>query len=517
MKDIFIAAMLLAALMVLAIGCHSHDHPHPHGHSHGGHSHGDNAHAHEPEGPEPLSFTVWTDLTELFVEFPPLVVGSESRFAAHFTEMETFRSIDFGQAMVCLYKDMKEVSLDTASSPSSPGIFRLGLTPEHTGNFDLAFAVATPHFEDTIFIKNVTVFPDEEAAMAANPPKPEGDEISFLKEQAWKVEFAIEKVQYKDIHDVIRTSGEIRPVKGEEKIIAAKSSGIVFFRDKNLQEGKEVRAGQGLFTISSKGLVKANLEEKFRVAKARVEQAKADFERVEKLLGQQIIGQKEYEKRKADFAVAEAEFQTLTNGYNTGGQSVTASMAGIVKELLVSDGQFVEEGMPLIKITNNRRLLLQAEVSQKYLPVLPTVQSANFKTPCQETVQSIEDYNGKVVSYGKLLDQGQNFVPVLFELDNVHDLIAGTFAELFLLTRPVPNALVVPKTALMQDYGSNYVYVQTAGESFEKKEVKLGIDDGVNVQVLSGLAEGEWVVTKGAYQIKMASMSSAIPAHGHTH
>ena len=89
--------------------------------------------------------------------------------------------------------------------------------------------------------------------------------------------------------------------------------------------------------------------------------------------------------------------------------------------------------------------------------------------------------------------------------------------ELFLLTNPIGNELVVSKSALMQDYSLNYVYVQTGGESFEKREVKLGVDDGVHVQILSGVAEGEWVVTEGAYRIKMASMSSSIPAHGHAH
>ena len=77
--------------------------------------------------------------------------------------------------------------------------------------------------------------------------------------------------------------------------------------------------------------------------------------------------------------------------------------------------------------------------------------------------------------------------------------------------------MVISKSALMQDYSLNYVYVQTGGESFEKREVKLGVDDGFNVQILSGVTEGEWVVTEGAYQIKMASMSSTIPAHGHEH
>jgi RND family efflux transporter MFP subunit len=445
------------------------------------------------------------------------VVNQISRFAAHFTYMDNFKPLQEGKAIIHLLDGNEKIVTNGSPEPSSPGIFRLSLNPPKEGVYDVQFILVKENFQDTILLSDIEVYANQEEAKAANPPQPEGDEISYLKEQAWKVEFAIEQVQRKSIHDVIRTSGEIQPVKGEEKIIAAKSSGIVFFRNKNLQEGKEVRSGEGLFSINSKGLVNANLEEKFQKTKARVEQTKADFERAENLVAQQIIGQKEYEKRKADFAIAEAEFQTLTNSYNTGGQSVTASMTGIVKELMVSDGQFVEEGTPLIKITNNRRLLLQAEVSQKYLPVLATIQSANFKTPYQEAVQSLEDYNGKVVSYGKLIEQGQNFVPVLFELDNVRNLIAGSFVDLFLLTKPISDALVIPKSALMQDYSSNYVYVQTGGESFEKREVKLGIDDGVNIQVLSGVEAEEWVVTKGAYQIKMASMSSTIPAHGHSH
>ena len=184
---------------------------------------------------------------------------------------------------------------------------------------------------------------------------------------------------------------------------------------------------------------------------------------------------------------------------------------------MVSDGQYVEEGTPLMRISNTRRLLLEGEVSQKYLPSLSSVRTANFKTPYQDKVQSIEAYNGRLISFGKLIEPGQNFVPILFELDNIGNLIAGSFVELYLLTNPLSNALAIPKSALLQDYSSHFVYVQTGGETFEKREVKLGVDDGLNVQVLSGLEEGEWVVTNGAYQIKMASMSSSIPAHGHTH
>ena len=375
----------------------------------------------------------------------------------------------------------------------------------------------TDNFNDTISIPGIEVYPDAESAMAANPAQAEGDEISFLKEQAWKIDFAINQVKRRPISEVIHTSGEIKPVKGEEKIIAAKSSGIVFFKSKNLQEGRDVRNGERLFSISSEGFLKANLEEKYQVAKARIDKTKSDFERAEGLLKDQIIGQKEFESRKMEYNIAQAEFQTLTKNYNAGGQSVASSMTGIVKKVMVTDGQFVEEGTPLIEITSNRRLILQAEVSQSHLQKLQKVKSANFKTPYQTEVQSLDDYNGKLISYGKVINPGSSFIPVLFELDNLHDLIPGSFVELFLLTNPSKMELVIPKSALMQDYSLNYVYIQTGGESFEKREVKLGVDDGVNIQVLSGVSEGEWVVTEGAYQIKMASMSSTIPAHGHEH
>lgn len=184
---------------------------------------------------------------------------------------------------------------------------------------------------------------------------------------------------------------------------------------------------------------------------------------------------------------------------------------------MVSDGQFVEEGSPLVEISSNRRLMVRADVSQQFLPKLSQIQSANFKTPYLETVQSIDDYNGKMLSYGKMIEEGSGFIPVWFELDNLGELIPGSFIELFLLTNKIENALVIPKTGLMEDYGSYYVYVQTGGESFEKRILKLGIDDGTNVQVLAGISEGERVVKTGAYQVKMASMSSAIPAHGHEH
>lgn len=510
MKYIFFSAIMMAGLLLLTVGC-------GHEHGDGTHTHGDITHApHEP-ALESQSFTIWTSLSELFVEFPPLVVGMESRFAAHFTEMANFKAIEMGGAMICLLENKKEIAVDSAASPATAGIFQLGLTPSKAGVFDLGFILSTPTIKDTISIKNIPVYPNKEKAMAAHFPQAEGDEISFLKEQAWKIDFAVEQVERKKIHEVIRTSGEILPVKGEETMLSTNTSGIVFFKSKNLMEGGEVSAGEVLFMVSSKGLTEENLEEKFRIAKARLEKAQSDFDRIELLFKQKMIARKEYEEKKMNLSIADAEFQTLAANFNSEGIVFKAPFSGIIKNLPLSDGEFVEEGEALATLTRNRKLMLEAEVSQRHFSQLKNIRSAHFKTPSQDRVYRIEDFNGKLVSYGKVTRENEHHVPILFEVDNRGDLLAGSFVDLYLLTRPIPNVLVIPKSALMKDYEQFYVYVQVAGESFEKREIKIGIDDGKEVQVLSGIEEGEWLVTEGAYQIKMASMSSTIPAHGHSH
>ena len=64
--------------------------------------------------------------------------------------------------------------------------------------------------------------------------------------------------------------------------------------------------------------------------------------------------------------------------------------------------------------------------------------------------------------------------------------------------------------------GIFYVYVQLDEEGYRKQEVKTGASNGKEMQIISGLQPGDRVVTKGAYQVKMASASGAIP-HGHEH
>ena len=76
---------------------------------------------------------------------------------------------------------------------------------------------------------------------------------------------------------------------------------------------------------------------------------------------------------------------------------------------------------------------------------------------------------------------------------------------------------MIPDEAVVREGGKRYAFVLIDGESFEQREVELGMRDRDHVQVLNGVSEGERVVTRGANALKMSLSSPASIGHGHVH
>lgn len=484
---------------------------------------GQDQHAHLPdgshpgeEGPASLSYTVYTDKSELFVEFKPLIVGKTFKFATHLTRLgDQFLPYTEGAVTVSLIVNNTGIR-QTADAPASTGIFRLALQPGAVGTGKLIFDIKTKDFTDRIEIDSVQVFPDEATAMKARQPEAAAsNEISYLKEQAWKVEFANTPARRMPFYNVVRTSGQVTAATGNEQTLTARTAGVVSILKKGLYAGSVVSAGQGLFSISSKGFTSSNANVQLQEAANNLSTAKTDFERNADLYKDRLITQAEYLRSKNAYDNATALYRGLSGNYSAGGQTVGAGQGGFVRSLLVTEGQFVEAGQPLAIVTANKQLAIRAEVPQSAFAGLGAIQSANFRINGQQ-VYSLEQLNGKVASVGKAADNSL-FIPVYFGIEGKDGLVPGTFLEVFLKTGSVADALVIPLSAVMEEQGNFYAYVQTAGETFEKRPLTLGGNDGRQVQVLSGVAEGERVVSKGAYNIKLSTASGTMPAHGHEH
>lgn len=340
------------------------------------------------------------------------------------------------------------------------------------------------------------------------------DEIIFTKAQAAKTDFEVREVQNGTFHQIIKTTGQVLPAPGDESVIVATNNGVISYANNNLAAGCAVKQGQSLFHIASKNLGEGDYYSRI---KAGYEKAKAEYDRAGKLVDDKIISQKEYETILLNYQNAKIAYNAIEGKQTAKGVSITTPLNGYIKNISVKDGEYVTAGQSIATVSQNKRLVLRADVSEKHYGCLATIQSANFKTPYDNQVYALPELSGKLLSAGKSAEVNTYYIPVTFEFDNRGSVIPGSFVEIFLICSPLENVISIPVTALTNEMGNFYVYKQLDEEGYQKQEVTTGMNDGKAVQILSGLTAGDRVVTRGAYQVKMASASGAIPGHTHEH
>tara|TARA_R110001592_G_scaffold330330_2_gene612510 strand:+ start:287 stop:1822 length:1536 start_codon:yes stop_codon:yes gene_type:complete len=462
-----------------------------------------------------VDYTVWTDKTELFVEFPVLTVGFASRFAAHFTVLDKHQPVREGAVTVSLIKNEKGIR-NTAEEPARAGIFSPTLQPKEAGIYQLVFDIKTPSLTDRIVINNVQVFATIEEAIETIGVAEDDGSITFLKEQAWKINFQTSPAIERDVYDLIPTSGVWKVSPTDYQTLAATNSGTVSFKRDNMTEGSQVRKGEVLMMISSDRLTANNLGAEIQKAKAVYDQALSEYERKRQLYESKIVPKSELEQSEQKYNVAKSAYETLSKGYSSEGKSVVAEFEGYIKTVSVNNGAFVEQGAPLLVITSHESSLLEVQVSPTFAAQLGTLQDIRYQ-PEAGVWSSLKETGGRIISVGKEVERDKPLLSVFASINEVVKMPEGSFTEAQLIFGEPVKALTIPESALLEDYGSYSVIVQLSGESFERRQVAIGKRNGKEVEIKSGLSTGEVVVVLGAYQVKMASMSGQTPAHGHEH
>ena len=340
-------------------------------------------------------------------------------------------------------------------------------------------------------------------------------EIVMTKHQMEEAHIHTAVVQPSDFVDVIKVGGQIVSSQNDEQTVVATSDGIVQFSKLKLTEGAPIAVGQQIATLSSR-----NLQDGDPVAKAKAAflAAQSQLKRAKELVADKIISQKEFEQTKMAYEQALAAYRGLEVTASTGGVVVAAPRAGYVKNILVRQGDYVTVGTPILTVTSNRRLQLRADVPQQYMRYLPLVTGANFRIPGDGTLYRLSAMNGRVESYARSLSDNSAFAPVTLSMDNVGGVLPGSYAEVYLLMQSGKPCISLPVGAITEEQGLYFVYVAEPDEPgvFIKREVGIGRENGESVEILSGIKVGETVVTQGAMQVRLASMSGAVP-EGHSH
>ena len=389
--------------------------------------------------------------------------------------------------------------------------------------------------------------------------------IEFSAVQAETAGLRTETVKAGPFSQAVKVSGEILPAQGDEITVVATTSGIVAFSNgltsksaaipasqasgstsqasgsisqpsaqasehsgqaiqpsaqasrpvrTALVPGARITSGSTVAWISSRNMAEGDLALK---AKATLDAAAREYERASALVESGAISRKEFEQAQLDYVNARAAYQAYEGRSAEAGVAVKASLTGYVKEVYVNEGDYVNAGQPLLTITRNRLLQLRADVPQKYYAALRNVSDANFRPAYSDETYSIKALGGRLVSAGRSA-AGTFYIPAIFEFSNTGDFVPGSYSDIYLIGSREDGIISVPESALLEEQGVYSVFVKVCESEYRKREVRTGRTDGLRREILSGLNEGDEVVTAGTGQVRLASMSGVVPeGHSHNH
>jgi len=474
---------------------------------------------HEEENNPKFQYTVYNKDFELFAEADPFVVGDTANVLSHFSWLSDFKPLESGKIKITLTVNGEEIN-QTLEAPVRKGIYSFDIVPRSHGKGSLKFDIETVNGIYELEVPEVSVFDTIEEAHAAAEaiPVKNTNTSVFLKEQSCKINFSTELPEKGPFGQIIKTTAIIQPSPSGEVIITAKANGFVSLADNKLLEGREITSGQVLFTISGGAMAENNFSVKYSEARNNYEKAKADYDRAKELSNDKIVSEKELLEVKNRYDNARALYENLNQNFDASGQKVSSPLNGYIKQVFVSNGSYVEAGKPLLAISQNKTLILTADVSQKYGPLIAAIVSANIRTQQEDKVYTLEELNGKILSYGKSANSSNYLIPVILQIENKGNFTPGSFVEVYLKTQTNSEAVTIPNSSLLEDQGIYFVYVQVTPELFEKREVIPGMTDGMRTEIVKGIFENERIVTQGAVFIKLAQSTGTLDAHsGHVH
>ncbi len=356
-----------------------------------------------------------------------------------------------------------------------------------------------------------------EPTSAAAPPEPA------------PVAIHVAQVQSETIDRFLRVTGSL--AADEQADVAAETGGRVIGTP--VERGTRVTAGAVLIRISATeadaslreadanaaqlearlGLAARQPFDPVRVpdvlnAKATLDWAEADFNRIKALVDQKVVSQAEYEQRLTQVQAARQHYQTALNGAQQSYRSLQAARArvdiarkssadtvvrapfsGIVAERLVSTGDYVTRGMKIATVVRIDPVRVELTVPEQYLSLVKAGQSVRL---------SVDAYPGEVFAatvrfVSPSLKPNQRALTVEAIAQNTDNrLKPGLFVTALLQQPGSAPAMLVPASAVETVAGTSRVFV-LAGNTVEERIVTIGEKVGDRVELATGIKAGEQV------------------------
>jgi cobalt-zinc-cadmium efflux system membrane fusion protein len=362
--------------------------------------------------------------------------------------------------------------------------------------------------------------------------KDHGEERIILPAAALQtVPFKTVPVELRDLEQEIRATAVIKPNENRLAHVSPRIPGKAI--EVKAVLGDLVEPGQTLAELDSLEL--GEKKAAFLQARTNLEVARRNYEREERLFQQHISSEKEYLEAKGEFersqaayraaqealrlvGLADAEIEKVAwggKGHPLSHFPLVAPFAGTVVEKHITIGELVKPDDKPYTIADLMTVWVLLDIYEKDVGRVSVGADARITV---ETYPS-ETFRGTVAYLSNLLDPATRTAQARVEIGNRDGrLRPGMFATaaLTLPSSSEQKAIVVPQDAIQRVRGRPVAFVEEQAGTYVVRELTLGKDSGPAVEVLSGLAEGERVVTEGTFYLKSSLLKEEM-GEGHDH
>ncbi|MGD8538758.1 MAG: efflux RND transporter periplasmic adaptor subunit [Candidatus Aminicenantes bacterium] len=266
------------------------------------------------------------------------------------------------------------------------------------------------------------------------------------------------------------------------------------------EEGAFVKENDILATLDDTEIRISHEQAKIQLEQARLslEEAEANFNRSKELIKKDLISEQEFQTAEATYKQRQLDHQNRQESFKDlelqlNWTRIRSLSDGYITERLIEVGDRVTANQQVYTIEDFSPLLIRVFV--------PTSDSVKLDTgmPAEVTTEIMEGYifQGSVKLINPRVDVQTGTVKVTIEVfDETQNLKPGMFVEAKIVIGKKDNVLVIPRRAILFKQNKTYVFVMKQNQ-VSQREVTLGLTEEDHVEILSGLEQGEVIVTVG--------------------